>query len=454
MDRDALEQILAATGRPASDADRVTVAGAEPVLPSGYAVGTAAAAAVAAVSLAAADGPVVVDRTHAAVAFRSERYLRVDGGAPVVWDPLTADYRAADGVVRLHCNYPEHRTAALRALGLDRELDRTPLDGAAAGDLDARVVPAVAAAVRRRTAIDVESAVHAAGGAAAALRTPEQWRDHPQGRAVAAEPLIAVERIADGAVDRLTDGPGGNPIRVLDLTRVIAGPVAGRTLAAHGADVLRVGADHLALVAPLVIDTGFGKRFTHLDLRTPGGRDRLLALVRDADVLIQAYRPGALDRLGLSPTALAEVNPRLGYVSVNAWGHTGPWAARRGFDSLVQLATGIAQPNGPDALTTPLPAQVLDHATGWLAAYAALETVRRHRARGGAWHARLSLARTAAWLDGLGRVAPDAPEPDPARYLSTMDSPFGRLTYVRPPNAADYPSPPHRPGADPPTWVR
>jgi crotonobetainyl-CoA:carnitine CoA-transferase CaiB-like acyl-CoA transferase len=360
---------------------------------------------------------------HAAVAFRSERHLRIDGEAPAFWDPLTGDYPAADGVVRLHCNYPAHRAAAMTVLPAER--------------------------IRQRPAVEVETAVHAAGGAAAALRTPEQWRDHPQGRAVAAEPLIAYEPITNAR-----PGPVREKLRVLDLTRVIAGPVAGRALAALGADVLRVGADHLALVPPLVVDTGFGKRFTHLDLRTAAGRAALIALVRDADVLIQAFRPGALDRLGLGPAELAAHNPRLAYVSINAWGHTGPWSARRGFDSLVQLATGIAFPVVPGELTAPLPAQALDHATGWFAAAAALEAVRRHRADGGAWHARLSLARTAVWLDGRGRVVRDPgfdPPPDPGPYLSTMDSPFGTLTYVRPP-VGSYSGPPHRPGADPPRW--
>jgi hypothetical protein len=374
---------------------------------------------------AAAVGEVIgepVDRIHAAVVFRSERHLRIDGAAASFWDPLTGDYKTADGVVRLHCNYPAHRAAAQAVLP-----------------------------VHDKPAIAVETAVHDAGGAAAALRTPDEWRRHPQGRAVAAEPLIALEPLGAGR-----PGQPRERLRVLDLTRVIAGPVAGRTLAALGADVLRVGADHLALVPSLVVDTGFGKRFTHLDLRTRAGRETLIGLVSTADVLIQAYRPGALERLGLGPADLVAVNPALAYVSINAWGHTGPWAARRGFDSLVQLATGIAHPGvlgEPDTpLTTPLPAQVLDHATGWFAASAALEAVRRHRAEGGAWHARLSLARTARWLAGLGQVEPE-PEPDPAPYLSTMDSPFGRLTYVRPPGAADYPGPPHRPGADPPVWL-
>jgi hypothetical protein len=363
-----------------------------------------------------------VDRTHAAAVFRSERHLRIDGAAPTFWDPLTADYRTADGVVRLHCNYPAHRAAAMTVLP-----------------------------VHDKPAIHVETAVHEAGGAGAALRTPDEWRQHPQGRAVAAEPLIALEPVGTGRPRQRRER-----LRVLDLTRVIAGPVAGRTLAALGADVLRVGADHLALVPAGVVDTGFGKRFTHLDLRTRAARETLIGLIATADVLVQAYRPGALDRLGLGPADLVAVNPGLAYVSINAWGHTGPWAGRRGFDSLVQLATGIAHPGvlgePGTPLTTPLPAQALDHATGWFAASAALEAVRRHRAEGGAWHARLSLARTAGWLADLGRVEPE-PEPDPTPYLSTMDSPFGRLTYVRPPGAADYPGPPHRPGADPPAWL-
>jgi len=371
-------------------------------------------AAVAAVE-AVAGRP--VDPAHAAVAFRSERHLRIAGQPASDWDSLTGDYQTADGVVRLHCNYPAHRAAA------------------------ETVLPTI----KQRRAVEVESAVHAAGGAAAALRSREEWRSHPQGQAIAAEPLIAYQPIANSRPTQERDH-----LRVLDLTRVIAGPVAGRALAALGADVLRVGADHLALVPSLIVDTGFGKRFTHLDLRTTAGRAALIRLIGEADIFIQAYRPGALDRLGLGPADLAAHNPRLAYVSINAWGHTGPWANRRGFDSLVQLATGIAFPRGPGELTHPLPAQALDHATGWFAASAALEAVRRHLADGGAWHAKLSLARTALWLDELGRVTAD-PEPSPAPYLSTMDSPFGPLTYVRPP-VGDYPGPPHKPGADPPEW--
>jgi hypothetical protein len=228
--------------------------------------------------------------------------------------------------------------------------------------------------------------------------------------------------------------------------------------------VLRVGADHLALVPALVVDTGWGKRFCHLDLRTAAGRDALRELVSGADVLVQAFRPGALEALGFGPRECAALRPGLVSVSISAWGETGPWRQRRGFDSLVQLATGIAW---GEPTPVALPAQVLDHGTGWLAAMAAFEGLRRRSSVGGSWHARLSLARTARWLDGLGRSpagpaagSPAGGEPAyPDDLMSTMDSDFGSLDYVRPPGALDgyaprWDTPPHRPGADAPDWWR
>ncbi len=438
--------------------DRLDVTGPPgPVLPSRYRVDEAATATVAAATLAVARlwqvrkgaaGPeqppgAHVDTRHAALAFRSERYLRVGGAAPPIWDALSGDYRAVDGWVRLHANYPAHRAAIGQALRVPDDRER------------------VTAAVAERAAVDVEDAVFAAGGAAAALRSPRDWADHPQGTAVARLPLVALHRVGDSPPLPLS--PGDRPletVRVLDLTRVIAGPVAGRTLAAYGAHVLRVGADHLALVPAAMMDTGFGKRFCHLDLRTTEGRDRLRALVAEADVLVQAYRPGALAALGFGPADCAALRPGLVYVSISAWGQAGPWRGRRGFDSLVQMATGIAW-DGPDSAPVPLPAQALDHGTGWLAAMAAVEGLRRRHTVGGSWHAELSLAATARWLAGVGRspaAAGTVAEPAyPDDLTSTMDSEFGALTYVRPPGNLDgyrpaWSTPPHRPGADPPSW--
>ncbi|MFC4535888.1 CoA transferase [Sphaerisporangium dianthi] len=274
---------------------------------------------------------------------------------------------------------------------------------------------------------------------------------------------------AGGAAREGAVGGGGRPlegVRVLDLTRVIAGPVATRTLAAYGAEVLRVGAAHLPEVPGLVISTALGKRSCEIDLRTPEGAAAFRELVASADVVVQSYRPGALARLGFGPRELAAMRAdamgaRRGLVCVDisAYGSRGPWAGRRGFDSLVQMACGIAHEQGEGARPVPLPAQVLDHATGWLAALGAIAGLLRSEREGGSWHVELSLARTALWLDGLGRVdGMAAPEPRVGDLLEEMESSFGKLTYVRAPGAvADvrpfWSAPPPRRGEHPPTWV-
>ncbi|MGW0521171.1 CoA transferase [Crossiella sp. NPDC003009] len=444
----ALQQVWGVLGGNPADLASVTVTSPDEILPAIFTVTEAATAVVAAGSLAAArlwrtrggpDPEVTVDGRAAAVALRSERYLRIDGVAPPVWGPLSGDYPTADGWVRLHGNYPAHHRAVLTALAVPES--------------------EVAATLRTASAVAVEEAVLAAGGAAAAQRTRSDWLGTPQARALAKLPLIELTCRYDtprrplGQADRPLAG-----VRVLDLTRVIAGPVAGRTLAGHGADVLRVGADHLELVEPLVVDTGFGKHFCHLDLRDPAARDTLRELVRQADVLIQAFRPGALAQLGLGPDDCAALNPGLVTVSVSAYGQAGPWSGRRGFDSLVQVATGIAHETATAAEAdrpVPLPAQILDHATGHLAALAAVEGLRRRSQHGGSWHAEVSLARTAAWLDGLGRHdGLTLPEPQVADLLTETGTPFGRVRHARPAGtiagqAPYWANPPHRPGADP-----
>jgi crotonobetainyl-CoA:carnitine CoA-transferase CaiB-like acyl-CoA transferase len=225
-------------------------------------------------------------------------------------------------------------------------------------------------------------------------------------------------------------------VRVLDMTRILAGPVAARTLAAHGADVLQVSAPHLPNIDQLVIDTGFGKRATSLDIRTQQDSEILRALLAEADVFIQAFRPGALDALGLSPEALAELRPGIVYVSISAWGHAGPWRHRRGYDSLVQSATGIAWECGRDGRPGRLPSQAQDHACGYLAAFGALVALTRRATDGGSYLVRVSLAQTGHWLKGLGRVTdPGLVEPDNdavADLLETTKTPFGFVEHVRP----------------------
>lgn len=455
-----------------ADPGPVTFEGDEHPLPGPYRVAEAAAACVAATTLATAGlarerggapPPVKVHIGHAAEAFRSEAHLRVEGepGA-ALWSALSGDYRASDGWVRLHANYPHHAEAVLRALG-------TSADG-------------VSDAVAKHPAMAVEQAVLAEGGAAAAMRDRAGWLSDGPGTAVRAEPLVAIERIDDAPprplppldrarterimaeqalVDRISPGHvlavwpiADRPlagIRVLDLTHVIAGPVATRTLAAHGADVLAVTDPKRPVLERLVMDTGFGKRSCHLDLDTPGGRDTLCGLAAGADVFVQSYRPGSLARRGFGPEQLAAANPGIVTVSLAAYGHTGPWRERRGFDSLVQMSCGIAAERGMDE-PRPLPVQALDHATGWLAALGVVTALRRRATEGGSWHVRLSLARTAEWLHDLGR---DDTPPKPVavpRFLVGTDSDYGHLTHLRVPGARIPLSAPHRPGHDPATW--
>jgi crotonobetainyl-CoA:carnitine CoA-transferase CaiB-like acyl-CoA transferase len=433
----------------------IPVTGDDPYFPGRFRVTAAAAAAVGTATLAAANllrargtnpGHVTIDAHHAALAFATERWLRVDG-EPVgeTWAELSGNYRTVDGWVRLHCNYDHHAAAACAALDVPEDKQ------------------AVTDAVAGRTKLDVEDRVLAAGGVAAAMRSGAEWRAHPAGLAVRRQPLTTVARIADAPPLPLP--PAARPlqgIRVLDLTHVIAGPVCGRTLAAHGADVLHVGARHLETVHPLVIDTGFGKRTTYLDLREPDDLSQLKALVADADVLVQSFRPGALAARGLGPAELAAIRPGIVVLDLSAYGHEGPWRDRRGFDSLVQLASGIADNGMRMAGATrpvPLPVQALDHATGWLSAAAVITAIDRQRRAGGSWWLRLALARTGAWLDDLGRLPEDTgavPEVG-AELMASTDSQFGKVDYLRVPGDLPGAPPrydfgPHPPGSDPAGW--
>ena len=435
--------------------DAVEVGGGG-ILPSPLAAGelacaTVAAALAAAAELAEARGrarpAVSIDAAHVEVAFVSERHCRV-GGRPFAagFHPLSAFMPAADGWVRLHANYPHHRLALLAALGASDE-------------------PGVAAAVAERGAVDVEDAVVAAGGCAAAVRDEATWAAHPQGRAVAAQPLLDFAPLPAGAPPlRPLPAPDTLPaagLRVLDLTRVIAGPVGTRMLAALGADVLRIDPPFLPEPEEQLVDTGPGKRSALLDLRDGADRARFESLLADADVLVHGYRPGGLAAFGLDPVSLAGRHPHLTVVQLSAWGATGPWGERRGFDSLVQAATGIAAActeRGADAPGR-LPAQALDHGTGYLIAAAALRGLAHRAGDGRAAHAELGLARTARWLLGAPRGAARAGAPtDPESFLVTLPSRRGEVTLVAPPGRLDgrpltWPSAPPIAGADDPSWL-
>ena len=431
--RDILSDIWTSAGGDAVALEAVTLTGEEPQLPSSFRVAAAAQAAIAAAGLAAAQiwqlrsgqsQNVAVDMRHAVVECRSERYLRVDGKPPPpAWDVIAGVYRTRDArFVRLHTNFRHHRDAVCKVLNCGPERDE------------------VQAALMQWDAEPFETAAYAAGGVVAMMRSHEEWSALPQAGALAQLPLVSIEKIGDAAPKPWPKGD--RPLaglRVLDLSRVIAGPVAGRTLAAHGADVLLISGPAFPAIPWLAIDTGRGKLTGFVDLGNEQGRESLRGLLADADIFSQGYRPGAITALGFSPQDAARINPGIIYVSLSAYGHAGPWAGRRGFDSLVQTATGFNHAEGQAAgVDGPkeLPAQMLDHATGYLMAFGAMVAKARQAREGGSWHVRVSLARTGQWLWNLGRVADgfrtgDLTDELVIPFIEEIASGFGPLQSVR-----------------------
>ena len=367
-------------------------------LPSWFAVSDLAAASIGAAGImlaqyassrSGARPTVTVDRRLASLWFGMT--LRPEGWQlPSPWDPVAGDYRTRDGWIRLHTNAPHHREAALSILG--KPADRTALEPA----------------VEKWDADDLEAAIVEAGGCAATMRGLAEWQDHPQGASVVKEPLIDWRTFdpVDAPLREVRDVRPLAGIKVLDLTRVLAGPVAGRFLAAYGANVLRI--DPPDWDEPGVIpEVTLGKRCAELDLKTRENRAVFERLLAGADILLHGYRPGALAGLGFDPDTMRRINPGLIDVSLNAYGWSGPWSGRRGFDSLVQMSSGIADYGmrmSGAVKPVPLPVQALDHATGYLIAAAALHALDQNNATGQVLSARLSLARTAHLLSASRRT--------------------------------------------------
>lgn len=387
-----LHNIWAALGGHADDCNRVILT-TEGALPSVYPVTDLASASMAAVALsiarlrAQAGGKPVedvhVDRRLASIWFASS--LRPIGWqVPSAWDPIAGDYKTRDGWIRLHTNAPHHRLAVERILGAHSDK---------AG---------MAKTVALWDKAELETAIVEEGGCAAEMRSSLEWSQHPQGRAVAQEPLIHMDRkqLANMPAQPVDPARPLAGINVLDLTRVLAGPVATRCLAAYGAKVLRI--DPPDWNEPgLVPEVTLGKRLARLDLRDPGVLARAKVLIASADVILHGYRPDALEHLGLGRTVRQRLNPALIDVSLNAYGWTGPWRERRGFDSLVQMSCGIADAGMQHVEAdkpVPMPVQALDQATGYLMAAAAIVGITDRLQSSKVLQARLSLARTAQLL--------------------------------------------------------
>lgn len=430
MPHTALRELLALAGLEGA----VSFSGADPVLRTPYRIGTAGAAALGAVGLSASElwalrtgrrQRVTVNVRTAAASLRSGVYLRIDGKPPPApWDPLSGFYPVRDGRwISIHCNFPNHRDAALAVLG----------------------APAARAAAEEASTgwegLALEEAIHAARGCAGLARSAEEWMTHPHAAAVADQPLLEITRIADAPPQPLPKGDRPLAgVRVLDLTRVLAGPTCACTLAEHGADVLKITAAHLPDSGAVELDTGLGKLAAHLDLRTSEGIARLRELLRDADVFSQSYRPGTLAARGFSPEEAAALRPGIVYVSLSAWGQTGPWRERRGFDSIVQAVSGMACASGDGAKPRLMPVSAIDYVSGYLMAFGAMVALARRAREGGSWLVRVAPARTGRWIVDRGAIEPallkevpqDLPSDELARLSMQTHSPAGLIGHLKP----------------------
>jgi len=460
---DAFRQVMRLAGEMAGQPLSINFEGSDPVYPSPVRAGDAAAGAVGAVAAMAQEvgvdrglprQAVTVNTRAAAASLLSFLHMRVDGQPvlpPSMSNPTIGIFQAGCGNhIHLHGGFPHLRDGILRLLDC-------------AGD-----EASIADAVQKWDAIALEDALAYMNLCGAVVRSRQQWDQHAQGVALSSAPLVELIRIGDAPAGDvpLSSGRPLERIKVLDMTRVLAGPSCGRTLASHGADVLRIGAAHLPTIEPFVLDTGHGKRFATLDFGIKEDAATLQDLVAEADILVQGYRSGALARHGFGPDQLAELRPGVVYVSVNCYGHEGPMAERAGWEQLAQSATGMAQwhtdeTGPPGAAPTLMPAAATDYTTGYLAAFGALTALRRQRHEGGSWHVRVSLARTAMWMMDLGatdhRKAVPVTEEEVADLSDERDTAFGNMRFLRPADTlSETPSfwdlPPTPQGSGNPVW--
>ena len=440
MTNEILRTLLPIAGLDEERTQRLTITGGtDPILPTSFRIGDTSTAALSAVGLAVSDlwesrtgrrQEVSVDARRATASLRSGKYMQMDGaGASTERNTVMGVYPTKDGRWSyLHCNFPNHRAAALSVLGVAEDRD------------------AVAKAAAKWNAQDLEDAIIEAKGAGGMVRTMEEWAKHPQAAAIANLPLMEIVKLADSPPEALPEGSRPlSGVRVLDLTRVLAGPTCARTLAEHGADVMKITGAHLPNIGYQEYDTGHGKLNAQLDLRETKDMETLRGLVSQTDVFSQGYRPGTLGGRGLSPEELAELRPGIVYISLCAFSHMGPWASRRGFDTVVQTVSGITNRQGdlfPGATPGPqfYPVSAIDYLTGYLMAFGGMVALNRRVHEGGSWLVRISLAQVGRWLVSQGEI-PEAdlknipaeftPE-EIASWSTVSDTPMGKLGHLGP----------------------
>jgi crotonobetainyl-CoA:carnitine CoA-transferase CaiB-like acyl-CoA transferase len=428
-----VQDLLDEVGLTASPAQQATLDGQDPILANRFPVSEAAAAALAAGGVAASElwslktgrrQDVRVDVRKAGLSLRATLVMRLnDGPTPPSWadgNPLVDFYQCRDGRwVHLHGNFPHLAAGTMAVLGCSRDRDE------------------IAAAVAGRDAQELEDALAANRQCGAMARTAAEWAAHPQGRALADAPRVEITKIADSDPEPLPAGDRPlSGIRVLDLTRILAGPTHARTLAQYGADVLHITAPSLPTSQVWLMDTNQGKLSAYLDLDAPDQRDRLQALVQEADVFAQGFRAGSLERRGFGPAQLAAARPGLIYVSINCYGHTGPWRDRPGWEQLAQTVTGLATSQGTPERPERMPVAACDYTTGYLAALGTLVALGRRTREGGSHHVRVSLCQTGMWFQRLGPTCDPSAALGPGDGVAAMtveaDTAWGKLRYLTP----------------------
>jgi crotonobetainyl-CoA:carnitine CoA-transferase CaiB-like acyl-CoA transferase len=432
MERATLERNASLAGL-ALDADTdASVSGADPVAASPFHLGEGAATALVLVGQEAdriwrmrggAKQSITVDVRHAAASLHSFAFVRLPDAAvsPVrTPPPITAIFACRDGrYIHLHGSFTD-------APGILRELGVAP--GA-----DAETI---AAACKSRDAFELEDALAARGLCGAVCRTKDEWLAHPQGALLATKPVVEITKIGDAPPEPFREGDRPLAgIRVLDLTRVLAGPTVARTLAEHGADVLHIASPALPTIDLFEMDTGHGKRQAHIDLNNAAQAGTLRELARGADVFSQGFQRGSLERRGFGPAQLAALRPGIVYVSENCYGHDGPWRDRPGWEQLAQATTGVTVIQGEHTPSI-TPAAMNDYTTGYFGALGAMMALRRRAAEGGSWSVNVSLSQTSMWYLRLGHDLDRSRASgygDVASMLTETQTSYGRMTHLRPP---------------------
>ena len=469
MDNQVLQQLAKKAGVPPADESAISVVGDDPIYPSPLPLGRGTATVLAMVAARIDDiwhertgrrQPITIDLRHAVTTISGMWVLKVDGEPAV--EKLDPDLMVTPTLGTFECR--DGRWILL--------MDSFPrLAEAALGVLDCEPTPeAIGRAVAARDAEELEAAFVEERLTGVVVRTEEEWLEHPQGRWLKDVPAVQIERIGDAPPTPLPDGPRPlSGLRVIDSTRVLAGPTISRTLAEFGADVLHVGSPNVPDLAAAQADTGHGKRRAFIDLDEPVGVEQMTELVRGADVFSQSYRAGVMERRGFGPEAVAETRPGIIYVSENCYGHGGPWQNKRGFDGNAQAVSGIMLLNDRDPqkmLQQQGPAMAMnDYCTGYWGAYGVLEALKRRADEGGSWHVKVSLSQTARWFLRMGAsYDPSAAMSNEGildlahQFSESVPSDYGVLERLRPviqmaETPAAWTLPTVRPGTHEPVWA-